>query len=254
MYGSNRLRQSEKHGFVFVVDETISGFGNVDVFPESDLILTSLTKSFSGEANVMGGSIVLNPQSPHYSSLSSAFKSSWHNELFAGDAEVLLANSQGFFPRTAKLNRNAYAMAEFLHKHKSTPDSPIVNVQYPALLPSKPEYDAYLRPSSTELPKPGYGCLLTVEFDSVESASAFYDKCGFYPSPHLAGHVTLMFAYNMFVFCKKPEEKEYMKELGCKEESVRISAGLEDVDDLIDTLKDALDHVVEMKKNKATSD
>lgn len=222
---------------------------------QSDFILTSLTKSFSGEANVMGGSVVLNPLSPHYDSLSSAFKSSHHNELFAADADVLLANSQGFFPRTEKLNRNAYAMAEFLHNHKSNnPDSPIINVQHPAFVPSKPVYDAYLRPSSAELPKPGYGCLLNVEFDTIENASAFYDRCGFYPSPHLAGHVTLMFPYNMFVFCKKAEERDYVRELGVREESVRISAGVEDVEDLIDTLKDALDHVAKLKTEKATGE
>jgi cystathionine gamma-synthase len=247
--------QSEKHGFVFIVDETVSAFGNVDVIAHSDFILTSLTKSFSGESNVMGGSIVLNPLSPHYNSLSSAFTSSHHNELFAADAAVLLANSQAFFPRTAKLNHNAYAMAQFLHTHKLTvPDSPIINVQHPAFVPSKSTYDAYLRPASAELPSPGYGCLLNVDFDSVENASAFYDRCGFYPSPHLAGHVTLMFPYNMFVFCKKAEERDYMRGLGVREESVRISAGLEDVEDLIDTLRDALDHVAELKRERAAAE
>lgn len=198
----------------------------------------------------MAGSVVLNPLSPHYNSLSSIFSSSHHNELFAADAEVLLENSKGFFPRTRKLNSNAAAMAKFFHECTSKPDSPIVNVQYPSLLPSKPQYDAYLRPSSAELPEPGYGCLFTVEFDSVENAVAFYDRCGFYPSPHLAGHVTLMFPYNMFVFCKKAEEKEYMSELGVREESIRFSAGLEDEQDLIDTIKDALDYVIGLKKKK----
>lgn len=49
-----------------------------------------------------------------------------------------------------------------------------------------------------------------------------------------------MFAYNMFVFGKEPEEREAFRQLGVREECVRISVGLEDVEDLIDTLKDAL--------------
>lgn len=159
----------------------------------------------------MGGSVVLNPLSPHYAALASRFKAKHHNELFASDAAVLLSNSQAFIERTRILNRNAVAMANFLHEAKSLPDSPIVNVQYPSLLPSKPEYDAVMRPGTPKLPDPGYGCLLTVEFDRLETAVAFYDRCGFYPSPHLGGHVTLIFAYNMAIFGKNPDEAAHMR-------------------------------------------
>ncbi|KAF7558318.1 hypothetical protein G7046_g5837 [Stylonectria norvegica] len=224
-----RLKKlSEKHNFVFIVDETVSSFANVDVLPQADLLLTSLTKSFSGLANAMGGSIVLNPLSPHYATLTPLFHTLHHNEVFAADAAVLLANSQEYLVRTQILNRNAAAMANFLH----------------AAPPTQP------RPFTPELPNPGYGCLLTVVFDELDAAVAFYDRCGFYPSPHLGGHVTLMFPYNMFVFGKKPEERAYMRELGAPEESVRLSAGLEDEGDLIDTLRDALEAAVEVKKNR----
>jgi cystathionine gamma-synthase len=188
----------------------------------------------------MGGSIVLNPLSSHYQTLHSLFRESHHNELFIADAEVLLSNSNDFLERTKILNRNALAMADFLHEAISFPNSPVINVQYPSLLDSKANYDVILRRGTPELPKPGYGCLLTVEFSSVEAATAFYDRAGFYPSPHLGGHVTIMFPYNMVVFGKKPEERAYMDELGVREASVRISAGLESEEDLIDTLRDAL--------------
>jgi len=107
-----------------------------------------------------------------------------------------------------------------------------------------------MRRSTPELPEPGYGCLLTVDFDSTASAKAFYDRCGFYPSPHLGGNVTIMLAYNMMAFGMDVEERAAFRELGLKEESVRFSAGLENVEDLIDTVKDALDWAVEAKKEK----
>lgn len=232
--------QSEEYDFFLIVDDTIGGFGNIDVISHSDILLTSITKSFSGYANVMGGSVVLNPLSCHYQALHSLFGESHHNELFTADAQVLLSNSSDFLERTGILNRNALAMAEFLHEAISSPNSPVINVQYPSLLDSKANYDAILRRGTPELPDPGYGCLLTVEFSSVEAAIAFYNRAGFYPSPHLGGHVTIMFPYNMIVFSKKPEEKVYMDELGVREASVRISAGLESEEDLIDTLRDAL--------------
>lgn len=196
----------------------------------------------------MGGSIVLNPTSPHYHNLRTLFKESHHNELFASDAQVLLSNSRDLLERTKILNRNALAMANFLNSARSAPDSPVVNVQYPKQLSSKSNYDAILRRATPELPEPGYGCLLTVEFSTVEAATAFYDRTGFYPSPHLGGHVTIMFAYNMVVFGKKPDEKAYMHQLGVREASVRISAGLENEQDLIDTLTDALEVATEVNK------
>ncbi|KAF4975888.1 hypothetical protein FZEAL_7361 [Fusarium zealandicum] len=240
--------QSDKYGVVLVVDDTISGFANVDVLAQSDLVITSLTKTFSGQANVMGGSVVLNPLSPHYQTLKPLIKASHHNELFASDAEVLLANSHDFLHRTSIINRNALAMANFLCKATSIPYSPVINVQYPGLLPTKTNYDAVMRRGTPDLPEPGYGCLMTVEFSDIQSAIAFYHRCGFYPSPHLGGHVTIMIAYNMLVFGKKPEEQAYMRGLGVKEESVRISAGLEDEGDLIDTLRDALEAAIEAKR------
>lgn len=195
---------------------------------------------------------MLNPLSPQYANLAGLFPAHHHNELFAADADVLLANSEDFLARTAVLNDNALAMAEFLHSTIGQPDSPVVNVQYPSLLPCKPEYDAFKRRSTPELPDPGYGCLLTVEFDSDDTARAFYDRCGFYPSPHLGGQVTIMLAYNMFMFGKTAEKREKYNECGARGEGIRISAGLEDKQDLLDTLKDALEAAAEVKKGIKT--
>lgn len=247
-----RLKKlSEKYGFVLIVDDTLAGFANVDVLAYSDVLLTSLTKSFNGRADVLGGSIVLNPLSPHYAELSSRFATAHSNELYDADAKVLLANSHDYLQRTRRLNRNAEAMATFLHRTIGRDDSPVVRVQYPSLLPDKANYDRFLRRSTTELPNPGYGCLLNIEFESVDTARAFYDKCGFYSSPHLGGHVTIMLAYNMMMFGRRAGEKEEFRGFGAIEESIRISAGLEDAEDLVDTLKDALDAAIEVKKKAA---
>lgn len=162
---------------------------------------------------------------------------------------MLLANSQDFYARTQTLNANAQAMAEFLHNSiTDVADSPITLVRYPSLLASKPNYDAFKRRSTPELPAPGYGCLLNVDFESQETAQAFYDNCGFYPSPHLGGHVTIMLAYNLLMFGKDPEEATKVREYGVVGESIRFSAGLESQEDILDTLKFALNKAVEAKR------
>ena len=51
-----RLRAlADKYDFPIVVDQTIGNFINVDVMPYADVVVNSLSKVFSGYANVMGG-------------------------------------------------------------------------------------------------------------------------------------------------------------------------------------------------------
>lgn len=51
-----RLRDlADKYEFLVIVDETIGNFVNVEVMPYADIVVSSLTKVFSGDANVMGG-------------------------------------------------------------------------------------------------------------------------------------------------------------------------------------------------------
>ncbi|GKT42070.1 cystathionine gamma-synthase [Colletotrichum spaethianum] len=246
-----KLLQAEKHKFILVLDDTLGSFANIDVLSESDILVSSLTKSFSGYANVLGGSVVLNPLSPHYSVLSSLWFKTFHNELFVGDAEVLLSNSEDYLQRTAVLNQNAAAMANHLHAHAKNPSSPILRVLYPPLLPDYETYKARLRKPTSDLPEPGAGCLLSIDFDSIAAARAFYDQLAFYPGPHLGAHRTLSFAYNMLAFGRDPDEAAYHRSYGILEETVRISAGLEDAQDLLDTLDDALAVAQETKDKLA---
>ena len=56
---SPNLRQirtlADKFNFAVVVDETVGNFLNVRVLPYADVVVSSLTKIFSGDSNVMGG-------------------------------------------------------------------------------------------------------------------------------------------------------------------------------------------------------
>lgn len=51
-----RIRSlADEYDFAVVVDETIASSVNVNVLPYADVVVSSLTKIFSGDANVMGG-------------------------------------------------------------------------------------------------------------------------------------------------------------------------------------------------------
>jgi cystathionine gamma-synthase len=51
-----RLRElADNYGFLVIIDDTIGNFVNVNVLQYADVMTTSLSKLFSGAADVMGG-------------------------------------------------------------------------------------------------------------------------------------------------------------------------------------------------------
>ena len=51
-----RIRSlADRYDFAVVVDETIGNLINIHVLPFADVVVSSLTKVFSGDSNVMGG-------------------------------------------------------------------------------------------------------------------------------------------------------------------------------------------------------
>ena len=49
---------ADRFDFAVVIDETIGNFLNINVLPQADIVVSSLTKVFSGDSNVMGGRCV----------------------------------------------------------------------------------------------------------------------------------------------------------------------------------------------------
>lgn len=252
---------ADKYGFPIVVDDTIGSFANIDLLPVADVVMTSLSKSFSGYSNVLGGSNVLNPSLVrHYPALSREFAARHLNELFARDASVLVQNSADYLARTAVLNRNASAMAAALAHATDL----VVAVNHPAHLgpANRANYDAFLRrPSSSPSFSPtadattaaataveadpwlpGDTCLLSVDFSDVATAVAFYDACAFAiaQGPHLGAHRTLAIPFSTLMWHLDEAQGRYHAAYGCRAAQVRLSAGLEDEAELVAVVETAL--------------
>ncbi|KAF2126172.1 PLP-dependent transferase [Dothidotthia symphoricarpi CBS 119687] len=217
-------RLADTYGFVVVVDETIGSFANVDLAGIADVIVTSLTKSFSGKANVMAGSIVLNPSSPYYTPLKQSLDSTYVNELFGADSRVLEHNSRKFLARSTMMNRNAQHLVSVLSPLAGTLSSTLTHVYYPSTCWSRANYEARMRTATPDF-TPGYGGLFTLEFESVVAAATFFDALNVHKGPSLGAHVTLAQPYVQTVFMR---EKEWAASYGLSESIVRISVGLED--------------------------
>ena len=112
-------RLSDKYDFAVVVDETIGNFLNVNVLPFADVVVSSLTKIFSGDSNVMGGAAILNPQGQYYDILkrtlsSPAEQGGYEDNHFEEDSIFLERNSRDFVDRIKRVNVNAEALCQVL--------------------------------------------------------------------------------------------------------------------------------------------
>lgn len=234
----DRLRRlADRYGFLIIVDDTIGSSANVDVLGVADIVVTSLTKSFSGLADVMAGSVALNPASRYYSRLQAIFSKRYTNHLYGRDAIKLEANSRGYLPRVAKMNANAESLVALLEPFTNDPAYPLQRVYYPSTCDwSVKNYQARMRSTTPEF-VPGYGGLFTLEFDSVRSSSAFFDALHVFKGPSLGAEITLAQPYVQTVFAK---EKEWAARYGLSETIVRISVGIEDTAALEKVFLDAI--------------
>ncbi|EGS19096.1 uncharacterized protein CTHT_0057200 [Thermochaetoides thermophila DSM 1495] len=239
---------ADRYDVPVVIDDTIGSFCNVDVLGLADVVVTSVTKSVSGYANVMGGAVTLASCSKYYSAIKETLSARFLNEYFAADAAKLLSNSQDYFPRSAILNRNALTLATYLHS-KITPTSPLKAIHYPPFTNTASNFRHVMRPSPSSPSvtptsqnefTPGYGCLLALEFRTLSQARQFYDHLSVYHGPHLGAHLTLAFPFNDAIWGADPEAARYVASFGARPEQVRVSVGLEDEQELIDTFEEAL--------------
>jgi cystathionine gamma-synthase len=248
-----RLRKlADKYSIVLVIDDTISSFASVDLLGAADIIVSSLTKTFSGYADVMGASAVPSPTLPKYDELKSLFTADYEPTLYIRDAEVLESNSRNYLERSAKLNANAEVLVSYLQTCAENPASCVSKVYYPTVLPSLPNYKAYMRPATAEF-TPGYGCLFSFEFESIATMKAFYEVIGDYIhiSPHLGAHLTLVLTYVKALYAKT---LDWAQEFDLRETQMRVSMGLEEPEELIEVFRLALEAGDRAKKEGLEAD
>ncbi|PYH41143.1 cystathionine gamma-synthase [Aspergillus saccharolyticus JOP 1030-1] len=222
-----RIRQlADEYDFAVVIDETVGNFLNINVLSSADIVVSSLTKIFSGDSNVMGGSAVLNPHGQFYQSLKRTFAHEYEDNVWAEDAVFLERNSRDFASRIEKINKTTEVIAELLLA------SPLIkNVYYPKFNPSKHLYEAYRTPTG------GYGGLFSVTFHSTEEAMAFFDQLEVHKGPSLGTNFTLSCPYTLLAHYG---ELEWANSFGVEYDLVRISVGLEEESDLCNRIRRAL--------------
>ncbi|KAB8226587.1 pyridoxal phosphate-dependent transferase [Aspergillus novoparasiticus] len=209
---------ADAYDFGVVVDDTIANSINVHVLPYADMVVSSLTKIFSGDCNVMGGSAILNPEGRYYQQLKSAFVSDYEDNYWAEDVMFMERNSRDFATRIKKINDNAETICSLLQAHPLVKD-----VYYPKYSPTKKFYDDCRTPTG------GYGGLLSFTFYKKAHAVAFFDCIETAKGPSLGTNFTLTSPYVLLAhYC----ELDWAAGFGVPADLLRISVGVEDAEDL----------------------
>ncbi|KAI8993457.1 pyridoxal phosphate-dependent transferase [Pilobolus umbonatus] len=223
---------ADQYQFMIVVDDTIGNFCNVNVLEWADMVVSSLTKIFSGDANVMGGSMILNPNRRFYKQLKEALAIDYEDIMWPEDAVFLERNSRSFRKRSSIINQNTEALCAMLKDHEK-----VEKVYYPKYV-CKDNYDSLMTDSESA----GYGGLFSVVFKCEQHAIDFYDNLDCAKGPSLGTNFTLASPYAILAhyteldWAKKYEVCPYL---------VRVSVGLESREKLMCMFKKALDSITQ---------
>ena len=240
-----RLRAlATKHDVVLAIDDTIGSWANIDLLAVADLLVTSITKSFNGYADAIGGAAVLNPASPKYRELKALFAARYVPEFYVDDAVAIERNSRDYLTRSATLNANALRVVEALQARAEDSSSAVRQVHYPTTNPSGAHYRQFMRPATADF-VPGFGCVFSIELDDLATTRAFYEALDVHKSVHLGAPFTLAFAYTM---CAYKRKLDWAARFGLRPTQIRVSVGLEDGDGLVKIFLAAVAAADEVKR------
>ncbi len=216
-------------GTLVVIDSTFASPINQQALSlGADLVLHSGTKYLAGHNDVMAGAL-----------LGSEGRIAPIRELHGimggvidpHAAYMLLRGIKTLDLRVQRANRNAEKLAAFLERHHT-----VERVHYPGL-PSHPDHEVAVAQMS------GYGGVVSFQVrGSLESASKFVDALRIpYIAPSLGGTESLVEQPTVVSYWdQSPEERA---KLGIEDNLVRFSCGVEDADDLLADVDQALERV-----------
>jgi cystathionine beta-lyase/cystathionine gamma-synthase len=213
-------------GARFVVDNTFaSPFVQRPIRFGADLVIHSTTKYLNGHSDSVGG-VVVATRDEDMEWL--AFVQNAEGAILGPmDAWLVLRGTKTLALRMERHNQNGLALAEFLAAHPK-----VRRVYYPGL-PDHPQHALACRQMN------GFGGMLAFELSSFDAARTFLERVALHALAESLGGVESLISHPAtMTHASVPAERRAA--IGITDEMVRISAGLEDVEDLKADLRQAL--------------
>ncbi len=220
---------AKKRKILTVCDNTFaSPFNQKPLNFGIDIVIHSATKYLGGHSDLIAGAMVIGKDDMDLI----ARMENIHNSLGpisgAFDSYLLLRSLKTLVVRMQRHNENAMKLAQYFEGHNK-----ISKVIYPGLV-SHPQHS--LAKSQME----GFSGIVSLELNgNLSNAKELLEKTSIFTLAESLGGVESLIEHpGLMTHASLPEERR--KKLGISDTLIRLSIGLENIDDLIDDIESSL--------------
>lgn len=228
---------THQHGALLCVDNTFASPAlQLPIKLGADIVVHSATKYLGGHSDLIAGLVVT--KSAELGDKIKFIQNASGAILSPNDSWLVIRGVETLHLRVKEHSRNALAVAEFLQTHPA-----VDKVYYPGLA-THPNHEVAARQQQG-----GYGGVVSFTLRDDTEAAATTLVCGtqlFKLAESLGGVKSLLCHPATMTHKSIPAEKRHAA--GVADSLVRLSVGLEEVDDLIQDISQALDA---LQKEKA---
>ena len=223
---------AKKHNLISVCDNTFcSSYVQKPLNLGFDVVLHSATKYLNGHSDVIGGLVVSSQEREDLAEQLAFLSNSIGSIMSPFDSFLVLRSLKTLAVRMEKHCENAFEIASFLEKHEI-----IEKIYYPGLS-NHPNHEIAKKQMN------GFGGMITVVLKGgLKTATAFLERTKLFALAESLGGVESLIEHPA-IMTHASVPAEVRKDLGIEDGLVRLSVGIESVEDLLDDLNQALSGV-----------
>ena len=223
---------AKKHNLISVCDNTFcSSYVQKPLNLGFDVVLHSATKYLNGHSDVIGGLVVSSQERQDLAEQLAFLSNSIGSIMSPFDSFLVLRSLKTLAVRMEKHCENAFEVASFLEEHEA-----IEKIYYPGLS-DHPNHEIAKKQMN------GFGGMITIVLKGgLKTATTFLERTKIFALAESLGGVESLIEHPaLMTHASVPTEVR--KDLGIEDGLVRLSVGIESVEDLLDDLNQALSGV-----------
>ena len=213
---------------IIVCDNTFaSPYNQQPLNQGADAVIHSSTKYLGGHSDIIGGALVIN-DNPELAEKIKYIQNAVGSVPSPFDCYMLVRSIKTLAVRMERHNNNALEIANFLSKHNK-----VNNVFYPGLI-SDPNHEVAKKQMK------GFGGIVSIDLKGdINSAKKFLENIEIFTLAESLGGVESLIEHPA-IMTHASIDKKIREELGISDTLIRLSVGIEDVNDLKEALDKAL--------------
>ena len=223
---------AKKHNLISVCDNTFcSSYVQKPLNLGFDVVLHSATKYLNGHSDVIGGLVVSSQERQDLAEQLAFLSNSIGSIMSPFDSFLVLRSLKTLAVRMEKHCENAFEIAGFLEEHEA-----IEKIYYPGLS-NHPNHEIAKKQMN------GFGGMITVVLKGgLKTATTFLERTKIFALAESLGGVESLIEHPA-IMTHASVPAEVRKDLGIEDGLVRLSVGIESIEDLLEDLNQALSSV-----------